>query len=240
MRIKFLGTRGNIEVRTKKHYRHSTVLISYYHTTIMIDCGKDWLNKISQMNPDAIFITHAHPDHAQGLKKGSPAPVYATLASWEEIKNYKIHDRRIIMPEDPISIGNITIMAFEVEHSIHAPAVGYRIIAGKKSIFYVPDLVRIKKQKEALKNVAVYIGDGAIVSRSLLVREKKGTYVGHSPITEQLKSCKKEKIKKMIVTHCGTEIVTSDEDEIKKRLQKLSKEYDVEVQLAYDGLEIII
>ena len=34
----------------------------------MIDCGLDWLGKFEKLQPDAIVLTHAHPDHAWGLK----------------------------------------------------------------------------------------------------------------------------------------------------------------------------
>jgi glyoxylase-like metal-dependent hydrolase (beta-lactamase superfamily II) len=44
----------------------------------MIDCGADWLERVRSIAPTAIVLTHAHPDHAAGLAKGAPCPVYAT------------------------------------------------------------------------------------------------------------------------------------------------------------------
>jgi Cft2 family RNA processing exonuclease len=34
----------------------------------MIDCGADWLKGVVNLRPNAIFLTHAHSDHASGLK----------------------------------------------------------------------------------------------------------------------------------------------------------------------------
>jgi glyoxylase-like metal-dependent hydrolase (beta-lactamase superfamily II) len=48
----------------------------------MIDCGADWLARLKAVAPSAIVITHAHPDHAFGLARGAPCPVYATAETW--------------------------------------------------------------------------------------------------------------------------------------------------------------
>src|SRR5438874_2077480 len=70
MRLTFLGTRGEIEARTRRHRMHSSLLVSYRSAKVMIDCGLDWLGKFERLHPDAIVLTHAHPDHAWGLKNG--------------------------------------------------------------------------------------------------------------------------------------------------------------------------
>jgi len=64
MKLTFLGTRGEIESRTRRHRMHSSLLVSYCGAKVMIDCGLDWLGKFEQLNADAIVLTHAHPDHA--------------------------------------------------------------------------------------------------------------------------------------------------------------------------------
>ena len=63
MKLTFLGTRGEIEVRTRRHRMHSSLLISYGGSDVMIDCGLDWLGKVHRLSPAAIVLTHAHPDH---------------------------------------------------------------------------------------------------------------------------------------------------------------------------------
>ena len=41
MKLTFLGTRGEIEARTRQHRMHSSVLVSYRGAKVMIDCGLD-------------------------------------------------------------------------------------------------------------------------------------------------------------------------------------------------------
>ncbi len=150
MKLEFLGTRGYIEARTTLHCMHTSCRVTYRGKGAVIDCGEDWVDRLDDMNPRAIVITHAHPDHAGGLKNGAPCPVYATDETWKAIENYPVSRREAITPRKPIEIRGVTFEAFEVEHSTRAPAVGYRITAGRVSVFYVPDLVYIKERADAL------------------------------------------------------------------------------------------
>jgi glyoxylase-like metal-dependent hydrolase (beta-lactamase superfamily II) len=58
MNIKILGTRGEIKVSAPYHSRHSGVLID---NTLLLDCGEP---EFLDYKPQAILITHLHPDHA--------------------------------------------------------------------------------------------------------------------------------------------------------------------------------
>ena len=73
------------------------------------------------------MLTHGHPDHARGLAKGAPCPVYATAQTWALIGHYPIVDRRIIRIGRSFALDGLALEAFAIKHSIHAPAVGYRI-----------------------------------------------------------------------------------------------------------------
>ena len=134
MKIIFLGTRGEIKARTRRHGMHSSLLISYRRAKVMIDCGLDWLGKFERLRPNAIVLSHAHPDHAWGLKNGAPCPVFAPQRTWRTLKNCKIEDRHLIKERAPTKICGITFEAFPVEHSILAPAVGFRVNAGRAEI----------------------------------------------------------------------------------------------------------
>ena len=68
MTLTFLGTRGNIDVRSRRHRRHTATLVSYRGMNVMIDCGADWLRQPHRLQPNAIVLTHAHSDHVDGLK----------------------------------------------------------------------------------------------------------------------------------------------------------------------------
>lgn len=241
MKIIFLGTRGYIDVRTKKHYRHTATLISYKGKRVLIDCGLDWLGKLDQIKPDAIVLTHAHPDHAWGLKKGAPCPVYATRESWrvKELKKFPIKEKIIVPIQKKIIIEGITFEAFTEQHSLLCPGVGYRITAGNVTIYYSGDLISIDKRHLALKEVRLYIGDGATIVRPM-VRRKGDKIFGHTTIRAQLGWCQKEHVPRAIITHCGTQIVADKSGKAEAKIKQLAQERNVKVAIAYDGMKIIL
>jgi len=218
---------------------HSSLEISYREHTLMIDCGADWVRKIQRMRPEAIVLTHAHPDHACGLKRGAPCEVYATPETWRSIDEFPISDRVSIKPRRPFKVHDMTLEAFPVEHSIRAPAVGYRITAGRSTIFYVPDLVYIYEAHEALSGICLYVGDGASLRRPI-IRKRGSALVGHAAIRTQLGWCGREGVPKTLITHCGSEIVGGDSRIAGRIVRDLGLERDVSAQIAFDGLEVVL
>ncbi|MBX7067406.1 MAG: MBL fold metallo-hydrolase [Parachlamydiales bacterium] len=240
MKLTFLGTRGEIDPKTKRHRMHTSLLITYQKKRVMIDCGTSWLKKLKSLKPDHIVITHAHPDHCWGLKNGAPCPVWTTKETWKLIKSFPIEDRRVLLHRRRKKIAGISFEAFPVWHSIRAPAVGYRIICGDVKFFYVPDVTWIPKIHSAFRDIAFYIGDGATIIHPMIRKHApSGQIFGHATVRQQLTWCKKQKVKKMIVTHCGSGIVRNEKRAI-KHIEKLAEERGVEVELAYDGLELIL
>jgi len=239
MKLIFLGTRGNIQARTRRHNRHSSLLVSYGRWRVMIDCGEDWLGHLDEVRPQAIFITHAHPDHAWGLKEGAPCPVYATEEPWREMKQYPIEERHTVAYQAPIVVEGMEFEAFELEHSLLSPAVSYRVTAGRRRIHYAPDIVYIRDRAAALRETDIYIGDGATF-RQTMVRRKGERLFGHTPISTQLTWCQKEGVPRAIITHCGSQIVKGDEGELSARLRQLAEERGVRAEIAYDGMEVVV
>jgi phosphoribosyl 1,2-cyclic phosphodiesterase len=195
--------------------------------------------KVHQKRPEAIVLTHAHPDHAWGLKEGAPCKVYATIQTWRSLKDFPGLDRVTVQPRRPFRIHGITLEAFPVEHSTRAPAVGYRITAGRSTIFYVPDLVYIYETHEALSGIRMYVGDGASLYRPM-VRNIGGALVGHTAIRTQLGWCQREGVQKALFSHCGSEIAGADSRTVNKRVSDLGLEKGIEAGIAFDGLEIIL
>lgn len=239
MKLTFIGTRGEIDTRTRRHRMHTSLLVSYRAATVMIDCGLDWLGKLKRLSPNAIVLTHAHPDHAWGLKRGAPCPVYATENTWQELRHYPISDRHVIKERTPTKICGITFEAFQVEHSVLSPAIGYRVSAGRARIFYAPDLIFIHERGAALKDVQIYIGDGATVTRSF-IRKRGKALIGHSPVRTQLTWCQKEGVPRAIITHCGSEIVAGDEQKISVIVHAMGHERGIDARLAYDGMKLTL
>lgn len=104
---------------------------------------------------------------------------------------------------EPIDLGGIVFEAFPVEHSMLAAAVGSRIAAGGRTVFYVPDVAAIRDEAAALREIEVYVGDGATVTRSIL-RRSNGALIGHSPVSIQLDWCGARAVRRAFFTHCGS------------------------------------
>lgn len=243
MKLTFLGTRGEIEARTLRHRMHTSLLVEYRGGRVMIDAGEDWTEAVHALRPrpQGLVITHAHPDHAWGLKEGSPAPVWAPAVAWEAMVDYAIpeEERREVKPRTPFTIRDITFEAFPVAHSIRAPAVGYRITAGRVAVWYAPDLVYVDDRDQALGGCRLYIGDGATLTQSF-VRKRGDALIGHAPVRTQLTWCRKEGVPRAIITHCGKEIVEGDERTLGAELRAMAEERGVEAELAYDGLTVVL
>jgi len=117
VKLTFLGTRGEIDVRARRHRMHTSLLASYRGARVMIDCGLESLGKLKRVNASAIVLTHAHPDQAWGLKRGAPCPVYAPQATWQELQPYPIEDRHVIKERTPTKICGITFEAIPLSTS---------------------------------------------------------------------------------------------------------------------------
>jgi hypothetical protein len=104
-------------------------------------------------------------------------------------------------------------------------------------VFYVPDVLDIPDRPRVLAGAGVYIGDGAAIARPIVrrTRDGSGRMIGHTCVRTQLDWCREAGVRTMIVTHCGTEIVSADRRAVAGRLRALGRERGVDVELACDG-----
>lgn len=234
MKLTFHGTLSSIEKRNDRHARQSLLEIAFGGRRLLIDCGSDWLGQLPLADPAALLLTHAHPDHIGGLVHGAPCPVYADAVTWEKIDTFPLSRRRLVTPRAPFYVAGIRCEAFALQHSPRAPAVGYRIQAGRSTIFYCPDVAAIPEQRQALSGVQIYIGDGASYCQSLL-RIEDGMLYGHAPLPDQLRWCAQQRIPRMLVSHCGEEII-ADEHRIAHQLQSRASKSGITASIAHDGM----
>lgn len=220
---------------------HTSLLVSHDGAKVMVDCGEDWLARLHRIGVRAIFITHAHPDHAWGLRRGAPCPVYATETAWQGMRRFGIHprDRKVIEERSPLSVAGIRFEAVTVEHSLRAPAVGYRIGAEGFRLFYVPDVLSIPDLATTLRGVRLYVGDGASIVRPI-VRTRGHTRIGHASIRTQLEWCAQAHIRRAIFTHCGTGIVGADVRAASAKVRCMGAEHGVDAKIAYDGMKMLV
>jgi phosphoribosyl 1,2-cyclic phosphodiesterase len=239
MELIFLGTRGEIKLRSRRHWRHSSLLVRQGNNRLMVDCGADWLDGFDSIKPTAILLTHAHPDHAGGLAKGAPCPVYAMDETLHLLHRCPIRERRVISEGRTLEIGGVSFCAFRVDHSLRAPAVGFRMSVKRSSFFYLPDVADFPDATAALHGTTLYIGDGATFHRSM-VRWRNGTPIGHASIATQLSWCERAGVPQAVFTHCGSPIVRGDTRMVSRTMHALGLEYGIDARIASDGDRVVL
>lgn len=113
--------------------------------------------KIEPKDINAIFITHTHTDHTEGLKvftKKYNTKVYLSEKMYDELSN-NIRDYEIINKE--INIADVKITAIKTSHDTN-DSNGYIIENNDKSMVYITDTgyINIRNHK-ILKNRNIYI-----------------------------------------------------------------------------------
>lgn len=134
-------------------------------TNILIDAGvsgvkiAEGLRKIniSPSDINAIFVTHEHSDHIKGagiFSRRFKKPIYATMGTWNGMSDFigKVSDSYVKYVEKncPITLGRLTISAFEIPHDAASP-VGYYICADDTKVTVATDIGCITQEvKSAL------------------------------------------------------------------------------------------
>lgn len=232
MQLTFLGTRSSSDLGNARHLRHSALLFEGSQGRVMIDCGGDWLQALPRLAPDALLLTHAHPDHSAGLATGAPCPVYATEDTWQRLPDYPLGDRRLLVENQMLNINGLLVQVVPLHHSLRAPTVGFRIQVDNTCLFYAPDVAALIDPSTSLKGVDLYIGDGSTLDDSML-RIEQGLPCGHAPISDQLQWCRASGVTSMIITHCGEAIIA---DEVAACRQLAETALGIEILFAHDGL----
>lgn len=239
MKLIFPGTRGAIEPRSPTHYRHSCLLIEAPEGRILIDFGKDWTGMWAELSPDKLLLSHAHTDHVGGLTSDPGCAVFASAETWSKLPKVRIADPRTFPTGRAFSLCGLRFLAFPLQHSLNAPAVGFRIGDGDQRFFYASDVLRIPEARAALAGVRLYIGDGASPTRPL-VRHQDHAETGHASIVQQLEWCAAAEIPQAIFTHCGSVLVNDSTGEVAAGICETGRKMGVETRIAYDGMQVEI
>jgi len=238
MKLSFLGTKGYIEESSSRHKYHSSLLIEHNKFRLLIDHGIV-SRKLNMIRPNAILITHAHPDAFMWLLKDEKydGKIYVT----NETKKLSKFDKNfeIIKPNKWFYVGPFKVMAYKVIHSLIAPAVGFKISIVKtknktKTLVYNPDLI-VPENKSVLNGVDLYIGDGSSFMANL-VRKKGNKLFGHARMSTQINWCMDYEIKNAIFTHLGKEPLRIGDKNLVNKL-KHNKINGMNISIAYDGME---
>ena len=190
MKLTFLGTRGEVEETSKLHKNHSAIFLRTHGKTILLDFGTSWKGKLKLFNPDYIWLSHAHPDHALGLKKEKVRiPIFMTVETSKKLPKdrFPFLDRRMV--SGSFKFGSIQAEEVPVKHSTVAPTSGLIVHTDEGKIGYFPDVLDIL-DKSCLEGLSIYIGDGSSLTRNIVGGANgKG---GHASTSAQMAWCRGE------------------------------------------------
>lgn len=237
MLLRFYGTKGYVEESSPEHAGHSAFVLEEEGFRLLCDFGQNRKGMLSEIAPDAIFVSHAHPDHAWGLEEGTEAPVYASAVTHQITKNLPIGRRVVLEPGKEQRIGPLRLTAFPVVHSIRCPCVAARIRAGRRTLVYSGDIIAFDEHEKALLGAALYIGDGSTPTGSLVRRHESGALIGHTTIRAQLTWLATHGVPRAIFSHFGKGPIEMGEEKLKQKLAELAavKAPGLALEAARDG-----
>lgn len=113
---------------------------------------------------DAIFVTHEHSDHIQGvgiLSRKFNLPIYANKETWlamdKNIGIVKEENRRYVEPDELLTLGDLDIMTYSVSHDAISPQF-YAFQKGKKQFAMLTDTGYVsQKLRSLLVNANAYL-----------------------------------------------------------------------------------
>lgn len=229
MKIKVLGTRGEIPASAPYHSKHSGVLID---NKILLDLGE---KEFLKYNPEYIFITHLHPDHAffadNEFNKNIKAKVYAPEQSGKiRVKTFGSRE---------VKAGGYRVRAIPTIHSRKVKSQAYLIQKAGQKILYTGDMIWIKKTyHHYLNDLDLVITEGSFVRKGGMVRrhEPTGEIYGHNGVPD-LARLFSQFTDNILFIHFGSWFYKSAK-ESRKKLKKIGRNNGVNVHVGYDGMEL--
>jgi ribonuclease BN (tRNA processing enzyme) len=209
---------------------------------LLCDFGENRKGLLAKIRPDAIFVSHAHPDHAWGLAEGTDRPVHASAVTHEITRDLPIAKRIVLEPGRRVSAGPFALTVFPVVHSIRCPGVAVRIESGKRAIVYSGDVIAFEtsaSEAEALSGCSLYVGDGSTLKGSLVRRHVSGTLVGHTTVRAQLAWLARREVPRALFSHFGKGPIEMGDAALAEALDAIRHEKapNCAVEAARDGAE---
>ncbi len=240
MRLHFYGTKGYVEESSREHSGHSAFVVEARGFRLLCDFGENRKGMLEKIRPDAIFVSHAHPDHGWGLWEGTELPVYASAVTHELLRELPLLDRVVLAPGEPTTIGPFRVTTLPVVHSIRCPCVGARIALGAFELVYSADIVAFEDPESALSGADFYVGDGSTLKGSLVRRHQSGALIGHTTVRAQLGWLARHGIVRAVFSHFGKGPIEMGEKALHQALKELAvaNPPGCAVTAAYDGLEM--
>lgn len=229
MKLKILGTRGKIKPAAPNYHNHTGFLLD---NKILIDVGEP---EYMDHNPEAIFFTHFHPDHAFFVAEKElftpKIPLYGPEPQ-ELIPNLQVI-------QGEFSIGEYDFTPVPVIHALRLKSLGYIIQKKEKRIFITGDVAWIEKANlENLPPLDLVVTEATFINKGGRINRKKEKIFGHTGVPNLIRLLS-PLTKKLVFTHYGNWFFEDVEESLKK-IKSLEIQEGPEIVPAHDGLEIEI
>jgi ribonuclease BN (tRNA processing enzyme) len=223
MKVTFLGTKGFIESDNEAHKGHSATLFESGADKLLVDCGQSWAESdiLEIHKPKWVLITHAHPDHCNGLTDKKGPKFYGNPDTVERLKD-KIKGIKSIPYDKSLKLGAFNVTPVKIFHSIEDPANGYIIDVDDRLVGLFTDVAWIPKYLEILKGLDLYIGDCSTLEKSTIRKTDDSDIYGHASVKDQLKWLNKAGVDKAIFTHLGTEPLEMTDEELTNKIKEMA------------------
>jgi ribonuclease BN (tRNA processing enzyme) len=227
MKIKVLGTRGEIEQTAPRHSRHSGLLVD---GRLLFDLGE---REFLDTRPRRVFITHLHPDHAFFVREPAPlgVPVYApeTRAAIPGVR---------IFPGE-MSFRGYSIRAIPTHHSFKVKSTAYLVEKRGRRLLYTGDLFWINKELHPLlEGLDLVVTEASFIRRGGMIRRDRatGTPYGHAGVPNLIELFGKFAANILFV-HFGAWFYEGARKS-RRTLAALGKQNGVRALAGYDGFEL--
>ncbi len=241
MELIFLGTSADKPVLKQGRNKRlrSAIALRENSRVVLVDCGPDIKEELrrEKLKPQFLFVTHAHPDHIQGLPwliSTFRPKVYLTLSIWQDLQKkraVKSLDLQpvLVTPQRWFKIQGFkeSFLFVEIRHSKLVSTFALVLKRGRRVIlFYAPDIKEMTTgARSYFLRAETLILDGSILSRPLNV---------HASIREQLRWAQEAKAKKILFTHLGKNPTRFSHNVLEKQL----KQIDPRAGVCFDGMEL--
>jgi len=174
------------------------LLVETEETTVLIDASPDLCLQVRNAevtDPVAIFLTHAHHDHVDGLHAVAAAGrwpaehlassevferaddpitrVLATATAWEHLRETRGYllpqlNQWTFQPRDRMTIGDLLVVPFPVDHARPTfQTVGFVIEHGGSKVVYAPDVARFDVPRIAEEPDRLFVEGAALFGTPL-------------------------------------------------------------------------
>lgn len=232
MKIKILGTRGEIKESAPYHSRHSGLLVD---GKILFDLGEP---EFLDCRPRAVFFTHLHPDHAYFIRPEEKEPETRAALFGPERHEDGL-DVKVLRKKK--RIGPYGVTPVPTVHGKKARSQAYLIEKGGQKALYTGDMIWInKKYHNMLKGLDLVVTEASFFRRGGMVRRDKdtGEIFGHNGVPD-LVDLFRRFTDNIALMHFGSWFY-KDMKKARRKICTLAREKGARIIVGYDGLEMEI